>query len=43
MLATGSIRMPAVSYGLWGMKATQNSFSMEGIVPGVKYGRLLKR
>ncbi|KAK4194619.1 amidase signature domain-containing protein [Triangularia verruculosa] len=32
---TGSIRMPAASYGLWGLRATHSRFSMTGIMPSV--------
>ncbi|KAI0099877.1 amidase signature enzyme [Nemania sp. FL0031] len=32
---TGSIRMPAASYGLWGLRATWGSWPLEGIMPGV--------
>ncbi|KAI1116420.1 amidase signature enzyme [Nemania sp. NC0429] len=32
---TGSIRMPAASYGLWGLRATWDSYSLEGVMPGV--------
>ncbi|KAH6617363.1 amidase signature domain-containing protein [Chaetomium tenue] len=32
---TGSIRMPAASYGLWGLPTTQSRFPREGIMPSV--------
>lgn len=33
---TGSIRMPAASYGVWGLRATWSSLAMDGILPNVK-------
>lgn len=32
-LATGSMRYPATSHGVWGLKASWNSLPMEGTVP----------
>lgn len=32
---SGSIRMPAASYGLWGMKTSHDSFDLTGVVPSV--------
>ncbi|KAJ5116053.1 hypothetical protein N7456_000401 [Penicillium angulare] len=32
---TGSIRMPAASYGVWGIRATSNMFSLKGVMPSV--------
>ncbi|KAH6620994.1 amidase signature domain-containing protein [Chaetomium sp. MPI-SDFR-AT-0129] len=32
---TGSIRMPAASYGLWGLRATHSRFPLEGVMPSV--------
>ncbi|KAK3297432.1 amidase signature domain-containing protein, partial [Chaetomium fimeti] len=32
---TGSIRMPAASYGLWGLRATHSRFSLQGVMPSV--------
>ncbi|GAP92178.1 putative amidase [Rosellinia necatrix] len=32
---TGSIRMPAASYGLWGLRSTWGSWSLEGVMAGV--------
>lgn len=39
LAATGSIRMLAASYGLWGLRSTWSSFRMDGtgIVPSVPY------
>ena len=33
--ASGSIRMPAATYGLWGMKTTNDSFDLTGVEPSV--------
>ncbi|KAI1121232.1 amidase signature enzyme [Nemania abortiva] len=32
---TGSIRMPAATYGLWGLRSTWGSWPLEGIMPSV--------
>ncbi|EGX45092.1 hypothetical protein AOL_s00173g193 [Orbilia oligospora ATCC 24927] len=33
---SGSIRMPAASYGLWGLKGTDQAFPMKNIMPNVE-------
>ncbi|PMD44122.1 amidase signature enzyme [Hyaloscypha variabilis F] len=33
---TGSTRMPAASYGLWGIKSSPGIFSLDGVMPSVK-------
>ncbi|KAL1857018.1 hypothetical protein Daus18300_010464 [Diaporthe australafricana] len=35
--STGSIRMPAASYGLWGLRSTWSSFKMDGIVANAPF------